>query len=287
MRKTNKERVLDYLRSIASDVATNSQIREATGIGSHQQVYMLTQDLMRQQVILGEQWGREWVFWIGESPSLDPTGGLSKNQRVVLDYLKSVAPEKRTNAEILKATGVSPHEQVFQITRRLMQKGLVRGTRESWEWTFSVEASGSETIDPSWAEADGDESAGRRLTPTAFESLARRVMSKRLGVPLRARTVPGIPKQFDMVSPDRSIVGDAKYYTLVGRTRLPPAKFSVIAEHVWLLERTGAPTTFLVFGNQKEVPILWLRKYGHLVSSVAFYFLSDDGVLERLPLRPD
>ncbi|MDP7290919.1 MAG: hypothetical protein QF497_01720, partial [Verrucomicrobiota bacterium] len=28
--------------------------------------------------------------------------------------------------------------------------------------------------------------------------------------------------------------------------RLPPAKFSIIAEHVWLLEKSGADRTFLV-----------------------------------------
>jgi hypothetical protein len=91
-----------------------------------------------------------------------------------------------------------------------------------------------------------------------------------------------VPKEFDMVSPDGDIVGDAKYFTLVRGQRLPPAKFSVITEHVWLLERTGAPTTFLVFGNDRQVPELWLQRYGSLVSSVAFYFLSDDGTLELL-----
>jgi hypothetical protein len=51
-------------------------------------------------------------------------------------------------------------------------------------------------------------------------------------------------------------VGDAKYYTLVGGKRLLPAKFSVIAEHVWLLEKTEALGTSLVFGNERRVPEL-------------------------------
>jgi hypothetical protein len=94
--------------------------------------------------------------------------------------------------------------------------------------------------------------------------------------------VPGVPKEWDMVSPDGDIVGDAKYFTLVQGQRLPPAKFSIIAEHVWLLEKTGAPATFLVFGNDRQVPALWLQRYGSLASGVAFYFLTDDGVLELL-----
>ena len=85
-----------------------------------------------------------------------------------------------------------------------------------------------------------------------------------------------------MVSPDGDVVGDAKYFTLVQGQRLPLAKFSIIAEHVWLLERTGAPITFLVFGNDRQVPVLWLQRYGNLVSGVVFYFLTDDGVLEQL-----
>ena len=46
MDKTNKERILDYLWSISPEMATNSQIREGAGISSHQQVYLLTRDLM-------------------------------------------------------------------------------------------------------------------------------------------------------------------------------------------------------------------------------------------------
>jgi len=57
--------------------------------------------------------------------------------------------------------------------------------------------------------------------------------------------VPGIRKQFDYVSADAQVVGDAKYSTLVGGERLPPAKFATIAEHVWLLEKTNAPMQFL------------------------------------------
>ena len=63
-------------------------------------------------------------------------------------------------------------------------------------------------------------------------------MSERLGQSLGPREVADVPKRFDLVSADGSIVGDAKYYTLVGGERVPPAKFSVIAEYVWMLEKT-------------------------------------------------
>ena len=47
-------------------------------------------------------------------------------------------------------------------------------------------------------------------------------------------------------------------------------------------EKTSAPTTFLVFGNDRAVPLRWLARNGVLASSVAFFFVYDDGSLERL-----
>ena len=116
----------------------------------------------------------------------------------------------------------------------------------------------------------------------AFETLALERMSKHLGVTLVERQLPGVPKKFDMVSADSTVVGDAKCFTLVHGQRLPPAKFMEIAGHVWLLERTTARRRFLVFGNQRRVSEWWLEKYGGLVDGVEFYFLADDGTLEQL-----
>ncbi len=114
-----------------------------------------------------------------------------------------------------------------------------------------------------------------------FEGIARSRLSQHYGVLLTKRRVPGIPKEFDMVSPDGLIIGDAEYLTLVRGTYLPPAKFSMIAEHVWLLEKTTAKTKFLAFGNDRRVPELWLETYRRLVNDVAFFFF-DGTRLERL-----
>ena len=68
MGRTNKERILNYLWSIAPDYATNNQIREATGIRSHQQVYLLTQELMRSGLVRGERRGRKVDLLDGRIP---------------------------------------------------------------------------------------------------------------------------------------------------------------------------------------------------------------------------
>lgn len=93
---------------------------------------------------------------------------------------------------------------------------------------------------------------------------------------------PRLFKRFDMVSPDGRIVGDAKFLTLVRGKGLPPAKFMEIAGHVWLLERVSASRRFLVFGNQRQVPEWWLKKYAMLVQNIEFYFLDETGAVEKL-----
>jgi len=115
-----------------------------------------------------------------------------------------------------------------------------------------------------------------------FQKMATVKMSEFFGTNLTEKNPKGFPKRFDMVSSDGSIVGDAKFLTLVGGTKTPPAKFMEIAGHVWLLERTSAKKCFLVFGNQKEVAVSWLSKYGELVKKVEFYFIDLEGNIEKL-----
>jgi hypothetical protein len=110
-----------------------------------------------------------------------------------------------------------------------------------------------------------------------FENHARTRMSQYFGVTLTEKKPMGFPKRFDMVSPDETIVGDAKFLTLVHGQKLPPAKFMEIAGHVWLLEKTEAVRKFLVFGNQQRVAEWWLEKYGGLKTPVEFFFLDDMG----------
>jgi hypothetical protein len=120
-------------------------------------------------------------------------------------------------------------------------------------------------------------------TAVEFEEYARNFMSKYYSVPLSAGKYPNVPKLFDMISDDHEIVGDAKFYTMVRGTSLPPAKFSTIAEHVWFLEKTGAKHKFLIFGNDRRVPEEWLKRYGDLVDGVDFFFYEvGEEKIERL-----
>lgn len=116
----------------------------------------------------------------------------------------------------------------------------------------------------------------RKMTSRAFENLAKDRLSEFFHEELEPRRKKGWPKLFDFVSKDFQIVGDAKYLSMVGGERLPPAKFSVIAEHVWMLEKLDAKIKFLVFGNDKRVVEEWLQRYERFVDDVQFYFLHGD-----------
>lgn len=207
----------------------------------------------------------------------------------ILDYLWSIAPGGASNRRIAGQLGIRSHQTVYMITQDLLRRSLIHGLQEPREWVFYAvdeapgEATAAVLADLTPAEpAIGPSAASGNITPIAFEAMACRALSVHYGVALAPGSVSGVQKRFDLVSLDRQVVGDAKYYTRVRGIALPPGKFSVIAEYVWLLEKTRAPTTFLVFGNDRQVPVQWLHRYGNFLSGTAFYFLADDGRLEQL-----
>jgi hypothetical protein len=117
----------------------------------------------------------------------------------------------------------------------------------------------------------------------AFETHARAVLSEAWGVELTGRVVTlrgGVTHSFDLVSPDESIVGDAKWFKDL--KPIPAAKLSVIAEYVWLLQNhEDASRRFLVFGQDRAVPERWLSRFASLLDGLEFWFLDRDR-LDRL-----
>lgn len=200
----------------------------------------------------------------------------------IVDYLWSVGPVGATNGQITRALGIRSQQTVYMVTQDLLRRSLIWGEQVGRTWRFYALDTPEVQLSPA-SSGTLTRPIPTRLTAAEFETWAGEVMRRHYGVNRLAQgQVGNVPKRFDFVSTDQQIVGDAKYYTRVGGAGLPPAKFSVIAEHVWLLEKTGAREKFLVFGNDRQVPVRWLERYGGLVTGVAFYFLSDDGQLESL-----
>ena len=195
----------------------------------------------------------------------------------ILAYLRSLSPKAATNSEIQEATGIERHHEVYELTQELLLEGEVHGVKGDRGWLFWL---GEPEALPEPIRA---RRRRRGLGSSKFEALARQKMGEHFQLKLERGYVGQVHKEFDFVAPYARMVGDAVYYAPVRGTRWPPAKAATITEHVWLLEKTGAPETFLVFGNDRQVPVLWLERYGNLVSGVTFFFLSDDGQLEELP----
>lgn len=210
---------------------------------------------------------------------------MSLQERIIA-YLRSIAPQRAANADIRHNLGVRSHQQVYVETQYLLRRNRISGQQNGHEWEFWVDID-SGAADPANLLEPADylsEPEPSTVDSRRFEQLAQEAMSRHYGVLLTSGSVPSVPKRFDLVSADRQIIGDAKYFTLVGGTRLPPAKFSVIAEYVWLLEKANARCRFLVFGNDLRVPQMWLDKYGKLAVDIDFFFLDDFGNLRQLAM---
>ena len=133
------------------------------------------------------------------------------------------------------------------LTQELTYSHLIRGEQQGREWVFWADESPAVQL-ASPGRASRRElvtTIEERLTPRAFGIRPGCDTSRHFDASLVPGQVPGVHKEWDMVSPGGDIVGDAKYFTLVHGQRRPPAKFSVIGEHVWLLEKTEAPYDLL------------------------------------------
>ena len=110
-----------------------------------------------------------------------------------------------------------------------------------------------------------------------FEAHARDVLSRLWAVSLEPRLVritEGLNHKFDLVSRNDETVGDAKFFKNIP---VPAAKWSVIAEYVWLLQHVRqAKRRFMVFGQDREVPERWLSRFRSLTEGMEFYFLDGD-----------
>lgn len=88
----------------------------------------------------------------------------------------------------------------------------------------------------------------------------------------------GVMFEFDLVSDDGEIIGDAKFLKNI---KIPAAKWDNISHYIWLLEHSRAKIKFMVFGNDREVPERYLKRFEPLTGDVEFYFFSNER-LERL-----
>lgn len=112
------------------------------------------------------------------------------------------------------------------------------------------------------------------LESAKFEEKVRQFFIKKFNVNFEPKKIKikRVQKSFDLVSADGKYIGDVKFYKNI---KTPAAKWSTIAEYVWLLEKTKAEHKFIVFGQDKDVPIRWLKRFGSL-TNIQFYFFCNN-----------
>jgi len=96
----------------------------------------------------------------------------------VLGFLSKIAPQPASNSEIVSHTHIKPHQQVFQLTRKLVDEGLITGRRVGREWYFSREKKvAGELKNLPAQDANLAAEGGRSSRPSEFERLRQRTMS--------------------------------------------------------------------------------------------------------------
>ncbi|MEI6519887.1 MAG: hypothetical protein WCO98_07605 [bacterium] len=202
------------------------------------------------------------------------------NKERVLDYLWQIAPEKATNKQIAKDAGLVSHQVAYMLTQELLRNRQIIGERGNGNWLFTVNpatslktphgdmrltASGSVFYDP------------KRLKASIEKELGNKTKCKKWG-----GTVPGFPKDFDFVSEDGTIVADIAQISMVSGEKLMLAKFSMVSEMVWLIEKAPAERRILIFtGDTEELPTNWLKRLGSL-TAVEFFFIDEFGKMKQL-----
>ena len=206
----------------------------------------------------------------------------------IYTYLQSIYPQGATNAEIDRALQMPSIYVVNGITRALLNQERilgVPGVTGQRSMTFYAR-SPEETTSPlqlSTASTSKGDETGVTL-PQEFQQRAAEFLSRRYGKMLSNRSLPLMPKSFELVSDDVGVVGCARYFPRNGGPNLQAIRLAIITEAAWLLERTSAENKFILFGGDRATPFQWLQQNGLLCPGIKLYFLFDNGNLEELKL---
>jgi hypothetical protein len=126
--------------------------------------------------------------------------------------------------------------------------------------------------------------AGSPAGASSGQEIARRALDQRFGQALSPRAIGDVPRRFDFVSADGSVVGS---FQPPSDAPSAQASLAAISQEVWLLEKSGAREPVLVFASDRLVALEWIARFGHLAGAVRFFFLSDDGRLDELSHEPE
>lgn len=98
--------------------------------------------------------------------------------------------------------------------------------------------------------------------------------------------INGKAKKFDFVDLKNGIAGDCKHYSFTKTGKRPSAKFSVLNEYVWLLQKLSPHwKKFIVIGDDESLVRKYVNEYAPWLENVTIYF--SDGCDKLIPIRPN
>ena len=121
-----------------------------------------------------------------------------------------------------------------------------------------------------------------------FEGMARNAIEKEVGgtLPGGETGITGKTKRFDLLNVDGRIVGDIKHYRMTAGGNIPSAKFSILNEYAWLMQRLEQHQKrkwrkIFVIGDDPVVVKKYSSTYDAWLDDIEIYFCDAKGRLKK------
>jgi|SaaInlStandDraft_2_1057019.scaffolds.fasta_scaffold09030_2 hypothetical protein len=122
-----------------------------------------------------------------------------------------------------------------------------------------------------------------------FENVARKAIENELDTILNGGkiNINGKAKDFDLLNIDENIVGDVKHYKMTEGGNNPSAKFSVLNEYSWLMQKLEQYQKqkwqkIFVVGEDVRVVKKYISTYDAWLDDIEIYFCDADGKLTKM-----
>ena len=122
-----------------------------------------------------------------------------------------------------------------------------------------------------------------------FENIARKLIESELGIILNSGkiSINGKTKDFDLLNIDEKIVGDIKHYKMTSGGNNPSAKFSVLNEYAWLMQKLEQFDNqkwkkIFVIGQDRKVVEKYISTFDLWLDDIEIYFCDSDSTLEKM-----
>ena len=122
-----------------------------------------------------------------------------------------------------------------------------------------------------------------------FENVARKALETELDTILNGGkiNINGKVKDFDLLNIDEKIVGDIKHYKMTSGGNNPSAKFSVLNEYSWLMQKLEQYQKqkwrkIFVIGEDLTVVKRYISTFDAWLDDIEIYFCDADGKLTKM-----